>query len=47
MKMSQIKVRNMISPSGSSIANQFIIDTPDGKYFKSYDSVIVAVENSK
>lgn len=37
----------MISPSGSSIANQFIIDTPDGKYFQSYDSVIVAVENSK
>ena len=35
------KVRQMKSnSSGNPVANQFIIYTPEGNYFQSYDSVI-------
>ena len=40
-----MKVENVISPKGNSIANQFFIYTNEGKYFQSYDSVIVFVPN--
>lgn len=30
----------MTSNNGNTIPNQFIIDTPDGKYFQSYNSMI-------
>lgn len=36
----RIKVRNMRSNNGNKVANQFIIETPDGVYFQSYDTVI-------
>ena len=31
----KIKVRNMISNAGNSVPNQFIITTPEGRYFQS------------
>jgi len=37
----KIKVRNMKSNSNNTHANQFIIDTPEGQYFQSYNSIIV------
>ena len=36
----KIKVRNMISNAGNSVPNQFIITTPEGRYFQSYYSTI-------
>lgn len=38
--MKNIKVENMTSPNGNDVPNQFIITTPDGVYFQSYDSII-------
>lgn len=39
-----MKIENLTSKrSGRAVANQFIIYTNDGKYFKSYDSIIVFV----
>lgn len=35
-----MKVENMTSKNGNKIANQFIIQTEKGLYFKSYDSII-------
>jgi len=44
----KIKVQQMKSPrSGGSVANQFIIYTSEGRYFQSYDSIIVAIEDGK
>lgn len=46
--MNKIKVRNMESPrSYRSVANQFIIDTDEGRYFQSYQSVIAFVKGDK
>lgn len=39
--INKIKVSNMQSPRGGTVANQFKIRTDAGKYFQSYDSVIV------
>ena len=36
-----VKVRNMKSNSGRSVANQFEIETDDATYLQSYDSIIV------
>ena len=36
-----VKVRNMKSSNGNSVANQFEIETDDATYFQSYNSVIV------
>ena len=36
-----MKVRNMISVSGNAVANQFIVETDEGTYFQSYDTIIV------
>ena len=41
----KVKVYNMISNSGNTIANQFEIYTDKGKYFQSYRSIIVFVDN--
>lgn len=44
--VNQIKVRNMRSPrTGNKIANQFVIDTPEGQYFQSYETIIAFYEN--
>lgn len=40
MLIKQIKVRNMESPNGNLVPNQFIIHTPDGVYFQSYNTII-------
>ena len=40
-----IKVLNMTSPQGNKIANQFVIATPEGSYFQSYNSVIAFINN--
>ena len=40
-----IKVLNMTSPQGNKIANQFVIVTPEGDYFQSYNSVIAFINN--
>ena len=36
----QVKVKNMLSNNARKVPNQFIIETEDGEYFQSYDSVI-------
>lgn len=36
----KIKVENMVSPRGNTVANQFIISTEHGQYFQSYHSII-------
>ena len=36
----KIKVRNMTSNAGNDVPNQFIITTPEGRYFQSYRSTI-------
>ncbi len=44
-KLSKIKVSNMDSPrSGKAVANQFVITTPQGDYFQSYNTLIVFQE---
>ena len=40
------KARNIISPNGNPITNQFIIDDKNKETFQSYDSII-AVRNKK
>ena len=40
-----IKVLNMMSSQGNKIANQFVIVTPEGNYFQSYNSVIAFINN--
>ena len=42
----KLKVRNMMSNNGNLIPNQFIIWTDEGKYFQSYDSIIVFIDNN-
>ncbi len=42
----KLKVRNMMSNNGNFIPNQFKIITDEGKYFQSYDSVIVFIDNN-
>jgi hypothetical protein len=37
--MKTVKVHNMTSPKGSAVPNQFIIETADGCYFQSYNTV--------
>jgi len=38
-----MKVRNMQSNKGNTIANQFIIEGNDGLYFQSYNSIIAKI----
>lgn len=38
--ISKVKVSNMESDSGRPVPNQFYIETPEGRYFQSYSSVI-------
>ena len=44
----KIKASNMTSPSyrGREVANQFEIVAEDGRYFQSYRSIIVFIDNS-
>ena len=36
-----MKIRNMQSPNGNDVPNQFIIEDGEWEYFQSYDSIIV------
>ena len=36
----KIKVKNMTSGKGNEVPNQFLITTPEGIYFQSYQSTI-------
>jgi hypothetical protein len=36
-----MKVSNMTSSNGNKVANQFIIESEDGTYLQSYNSIIV------
>lgn len=38
-------VKNLINDRGNSAANQFVINTTNGTYFQSYDSVVAKVDN--
>tara|TARA_R100000655_G_scaffold19490_1_gene40676 strand:- start:16632 stop:16928 length:297 start_codon:yes stop_codon:yes gene_type:complete len=40
-----VKVNNMLSNNGNRIANQFEIQTDDGLYFQSYESIIAIKPN--
>lgn len=44
--MITVKVKNMTSHKGNKIANQFVIETEEGTYFQSYDSVIAFIPNN-
>ena len=36
-----MKIRNMQSPNGNDVPNQFIIEDGNAVYYQSYDSIIV------
>jgi hypothetical protein len=38
--MQKVTVRNMRGRTGQSVPNQFIINTNDGEYFQSYQTII-------
>lgn len=42
---SKMKVTNLESNKGNTIANQFEISAPEGRYFQSYRSMIVFIPN--
>lgn len=44
--MNKVNVENLTSSQGNKIANQFEITTNDGRYFKSYDSIIAFIPNN-
>ena len=43
--MEKLNVKNMVSNKGNTIANQFTIRTHKGRYFQSYNSIIVFIDN--
>lgn len=44
--ITKVKVRNMESPrTGKPVPNQFVINTPEGTYFQSYETVIAFRDN--
>ena len=42
-----MKITNLTSNKGNTIANQFEIRTETAIYFQSYDSIIVKIENGQ
>lgn len=40
-------ITSMLSKSGKSIPNQFVITTKEGLYFQSYDSMIAFISHDK
>ena len=42
----KVKVYNMESNKGNKIPNQFELYTSKGKYFQSYNSVIIFINNN-
>lgn len=46
MTQIKMKVENLESNKGNTIANQFEITAPEGRYFQSYKSVIAFIPNN-
>jgi len=46
MLQSKMKVENLESNKGNTIANQFEVTTNEGRYFQSYKSVIAFIPNN-
>ena len=44
--MKRVKVRNMYGRTGREVPNQFIINTDQGTYFQSYNSIIAFKDNN-
>lgn len=44
--MNKVSIQNLTSSQGNKIANQFEITTNEGRYFKSYDSMIAFIPNN-
>lgn len=44
--MLRVKVRNMEDSRGNTVPNQFIVDTDQGTYFQSYNTVIAFRERN-
>ena len=42
--INKIKVRNMRSPNGNDVPNQFMIDEGNKVYFQSYNSIIAMID---
>jgi hypothetical protein len=41
----KLNVQNMTSPNGNTVPNQFIVWTDNARYFQSYSTVIVRIDN--
>jgi hypothetical protein len=41
-----MKITNLTSPQGNQVPNQFEIKSENARYFQSYDSIIVKIEDS-
>lgn len=41
----KLNVQNMTSPNGNTVPNQFIVWTDNARYFQSYRTVIVRIDN--
>ena len=41
-----MKITNLTSPQGNQVPNQFEIKSEGARYFQSYDSIIVKIEDS-
>ena len=39
-----MKIKNLTSPKGNEVPNQFQIETPNATYLQSYDSIIAKIE---
>ena len=45
MTQIKMKVENLESSNGNKVANQFEVTTSEGRFFQSYDSLIVFIPN--
>ena len=42
----KLNVQNMTSSNGNTVPNQFIVWTDNGRYFQSYSTVVVRIDNT-
>ena len=43
--ISKTQVEGMTSLNGNNVPNQYILTTPEGKYFQSYNTIIAFIDN--
>lgn len=43
--ISKIQVEGMTSSKGNDVPNQYILTTPEGIYFQSYNTIIAFIDN--